>query len=618
MGRIAVRRKGIVILALLVVLFFVLSLIFTDRWLEKGLEKIGSSVVGARVEIEDLHFSLLGVQMRWDSLQVADPKNTWFNLISTGRCDFDIEALPLLRKKVIIRTIEVGKVRTGTKRSTDGKIDRPVKRDDGKPRFLRQTIGRLEQEVQSAPVWNLASLSRRVNVDSLMELLELSSPGRIDSLRSGYEMKFQGWRDEFQNMDLGAKTAQIDSQLRSIDVQSLKTLPDLQQAAGTLAEVKVRVDSLYDWMSVTRERFESDLKTAAAVSRIDDWVKQDVSRALAMARLPDLSAQNIARFLFSAKVVNQVNRVLGLVDWVRSMAARVPAGAPEKEKPPRLKGQTIPFSRRGDLPGFWLKNLTLSGALPNGLELEGRLSDLASEPRLTATTTRLGFSGVREDRAAVNFNGELDYLNDSPREQFELQFSAMPLQSMRLSDSDLLPSRLGRGSGDLSAALQIGEQNLEGEIFFQGRDLAFDFEGEAEGLEEMVRNIVRRTDEINFRAALVGSAEQTRFGIQSNLDDLFMENIRAAASTEVERARLKISDQVNRRVRPHQQRALEWIGTQESELRALLSDYDDRLQNEIDRLEELRNQVEQRIEREKRAGAERLEQEAKERLKDIF
>ena len=82
------RWKGIIFLVVLAVLVFVLNLVFTDRWLEKRLESAGSAVVGAKVELERLDFSLLGLQMRWDSLQVANPKNTMKNILTSGKTDF--------------------------------------------------------------------------------------------------------------------------------------------------------------------------------------------------------------------------------------------------------------------------------------------------------------------------------------------------------------------------------------------------------------------------------------------------------------------------------------------------------------------------------------------------
>ncbi len=41
----------------------------------------------------------------------------------------------------------------------------------------------LKNEVKDAPAFNLADLNEKVNVDSVLSMLKLQSPGRIDSLK---------------------------------------------------------------------------------------------------------------------------------------------------------------------------------------------------------------------------------------------------------------------------------------------------------------------------------------------------------------------------------------------------------------------------------------------------
>ncbi|MEJ2054114.1 MAG: hypothetical protein P8X42_09365, partial [Calditrichaceae bacterium] len=63
------RWKGIIFIIVLVLIFVVLSFIFTDRWLEGKLEDTGSAIVGAKVEIDNLDVSLLSLEIGWDRLQ---------------------------------------------------------------------------------------------------------------------------------------------------------------------------------------------------------------------------------------------------------------------------------------------------------------------------------------------------------------------------------------------------------------------------------------------------------------------------------------------------------------------------------------------------------------------
>lgn len=175
------RWKGVIFILIVLGAIIALSLIFTDIWLEHQLEKVGSSIVGARVEFEDVDFSFIGLHMRWDSLQVTNPKQTMKNILTTGPTEFNMELQPLLRKKVIIENVQMTHVTSGTDRSTDGKIKKKPK-PPSKPNILTRTVDRLQADVAQAPAWNL-DVPTSINVDSILALLEIKTPNRIDSLQ---------------------------------------------------------------------------------------------------------------------------------------------------------------------------------------------------------------------------------------------------------------------------------------------------------------------------------------------------------------------------------------------------------------------------------------------------
>ena len=92
--------------------------------LENKLENIGTSIVGAKVEIDGFDFSFSGLHIRWNRLQVTNPKNTWKNSVETGTCEFNMEFWPLLSKKIIIENIQLSDFKTNTDRENDGKIEK--------------------------------------------------------------------------------------------------------------------------------------------------------------------------------------------------------------------------------------------------------------------------------------------------------------------------------------------------------------------------------------------------------------------------------------------------------------------------------------------------------------
>jgi len=70
------RNKGLIALGIVLAFIILISLIFSDIWIEKELENIGDQLIGAKVEIDNLDFSFTELYLSWRRLQVTNPKNT--------------------------------------------------------------------------------------------------------------------------------------------------------------------------------------------------------------------------------------------------------------------------------------------------------------------------------------------------------------------------------------------------------------------------------------------------------------------------------------------------------------------------------------------------------------
>ncbi|MCK4746820.1 MAG: hypothetical protein KAT15_07295, partial [Bacteroidales bacterium] len=67
------RWKGLITLLILLALGTLISRLFLNGWMEKGLEMAGEAVVGTKVEVDNFRFSLKDLSAGWDRLQITDP-----------------------------------------------------------------------------------------------------------------------------------------------------------------------------------------------------------------------------------------------------------------------------------------------------------------------------------------------------------------------------------------------------------------------------------------------------------------------------------------------------------------------------------------------------------------
>lgn len=615
------RWKGLIFLAVLIGIILALSLLLTDKWLEKRMENVGTAVVGAKVEIDRLDFSILGLHMRWDSLQVTNPKNTMKNIFTTGRTNFDLEFAPLLQKKVIIDNIEMTSVTSGTDRTTDGKIEKKVKKKETKPNFITKTIDRLEADIAAAPAWQLDDFSKKVNVDSILKILNITSPQKIDSLQQNLTVTYNYWDSTFAAVNWEKDLTYLKSRVTAINPDQLQTLDGLQSAYTTLNQINGKVDSLETFVTDARNKLTTDLNgTKKQIGQVDDWIKNDFKNALAQAKLPTINKENIAQFIFGGKVVAQATQILGTINTVRDYAEKFKSDKPKKEKPPRLKGQTIYFTKQRSLPNFWIKNINLSGHTTRGLQIGGELKHLVSNQKLIGQPTAFDIKGKRGDGAGLNFLGEFNYLGDTPMDKFNLNIAAMPMNNVKLSDSPLLPNKIEKGLGNISASLHVGGESLSSEVTFVANKLNFDF-GEAPSeklLDKTVRKILASASTVDLNVSLKSNDDRTVLGLDSNLDELFARELQKIVGEEIQAAGQKIEAEVQKRVTKYKNEFDAYVAQKTATLEAQMKKYEDMLNEQKALIETKKKELETRIEEEKQKAKKGLEDEAKKRLKGLF
>lgn len=613
------RKKGIIALLVLAVLFVAISLLLTDRWMERRIEGLGTSIVGAKVELDGFHLSLLKLSVRWDSLQVTNPNDTWTNLIAAGRTEFRMQALPLLRKKIIINNMQLSGVRSGVKRSTDGKVEKKIEIEkEEKPTIVSKTVQRLQAEMTAAPAWNLDKLAGKVNLDSILAILEIESPSKIDSVKDDVQNRYAVWEKTFTEKNIAQEIKDIELKITGIKPQELKTAVEIQNALTTTKEVKTRIDDLQSWVKTTKNGFSGDLSACLnTVTLADDWIRQDYERAMAKANLPDINVKTIGKFIFGSRVVNQVTQILDIAGTVRYYSSKLKSDKPEKEKkPPRFKGQTIHFPLKHPVPDFWIKNIELSGRTENGIRMSGQVTDIVSQQAVVGRPTIFNIKGSRADKAALALTGEFNYL-DEPQENFNLTVTNISLTDMKLAESPLLPYPVSNGSGTFTTELNIGASRLSFHQGFKGSDVVFAIPAETAGIskkDRIVRSVLRKASTVTFDSGIKSNEDYTDFSLNSNLDELFVAELRSLASGEIQNARKKIEEHVAAQVDKSRAALQSLVSEKGTALQNQYASYEQQVQEKVQMIEQKKQELEKRLEEEKQG----IQDEAKKRLKGIF
>src|SRR5438094_604878 len=140
-------------------------ILFADRVAKHAVESVGTTLIGASVEIRRLHLDLPHGRVEVRGLTVASPFAALQNLLEADELVADVDPLPLLEKKVVIDRLAAKGLRFGTPRQTDG---RTLGQSDG-------VRGQVERWTAQLHVPVLQFATGKIDVSQL-DLSTLSTP----------------------------------------------------------------------------------------------------------------------------------------------------------------------------------------------------------------------------------------------------------------------------------------------------------------------------------------------------------------------------------------------------------------------------------------------------------
>src|SRR5256714_13258733 len=204
------RWRAIGPLLVLAVIAGILWLLFADTIARHETQRVGTQMLGAKVEIEDLHLDLKNGDVRIRGLTIASPHEAFKNLLQADELVADLDVVPLTEKKIIINRIAANGLRFGTPRQTDGRV--AAKSGEGiAGRVLAETRAWANQF--QIPVLQLAT--GKISIDSL-DPRRLSTIPAATALSARADSARRAWQVAFDSLRLGQTLDSASPALRRL------------------------------------------------------------------------------------------------------------------------------------------------------------------------------------------------------------------------------------------------------------------------------------------------------------------------------------------------------------------------------------------------------------------
>ncbi|MDP3909080.1 MAG: TIGR03545 family protein [Gemmatimonadales bacterium] len=576
------RWRAIGPLLVLLVIVAILWVLFADTIARRETEKVGTEVLGARVEIEDLHLDLANGDVTIRGLTIASPHEPFRNLLQADELVADLDVIPLLEKKIVIDRIAANGLRFGTPRTTDGRV---AATGSGRHAGIATRVMAEARQWASqfdVPVLQLAT--GEIDIDSL-DPRNLTTIKVAEALAARADSSRQAWQSGFDTLRLGPT---LDS--------ARETLERLQRARATdlaaLNEARRAIDQLKrarDRVTALERRVTTGVSTLrAGIGSLDSARRRDYAFARSLVKLPSLDAPEIGAALFAPGAITPFERVYYWLNLARrymppGLRPRAGAGTPRVRHP----GADVRFPRERNLPGFLLRSAELSFLLdptaPEPRRYAGRLTGLTSDPALYGRPTLAVASGP-----ALAAGVLLDHVGAIAEDTAGITVQSVRLPPLRLP---ALPLTLDPGDATLRLGFALRGDEIDARWSVRSNRISWARDSAAFGtgqINDLIWRTVSGISQLEIEARVTGTIANPTLQVRSNLDQAIAARLRAVLGEDVAAAERRLRAAVDRVVDAQ-------VGPVRSRVTELQAEATARIARERAPIDELQRGLEQRL-----------------------
>ena len=616
------RKKFILFALIPLAALIVVVYIFMDSWIESALEYTGENIVGAKVEISNLHVNFSPLGLEWSKIEVANPKDPWKNLFQTGKVKLAIDEGQLLRGKYIIDAMEVHDLIIGTKRKTDGSLPSTKSKQsvllNAQNSFSNTAKDALQKTLKSSPIFDMTKLKKGFNVDSLIRSFNFKTLKQIDTLKFQVEKTSKQWnavQDDFENSK--KRLIDIQNNIKSINPSNLN---NIQSITSTIATIDNSIKSVNEIKQTIYDRsssITSDIESLGnSVGSLDDLAKEDFQNLKNMAKLPSLNAPSLASLIAGSEMYKKAVSYLYWVDFVRTNVKKH-SPEPEYTSPPRMKGQNINFPVKRGYPKFWIKKIFISGGTDSStikdfIRAKGEIKNISSDQSITGVPFTVNLEGTYNNAKALKLSAIFDRTKALPDDEYSASFSGVPVGEFELGRSNFLPTKISNAVMATTLKISVPGNRFDSNIDFKFNNVNLQFETQPKNIaERLVREVLTGIKELEINLRIWNTKGSFDAALSTNLDNQLANQLSKVVGAELLKLQNELKDKFNSFVLAKQNQFESLYKTKIGEINNQLNSYQSLVDENLKIIDSKKKELNDKLEKLKSNVIEN-------KLKDLF
>jgi uncharacterized protein (TIGR03545 family) len=620
------------------------NILFLDMLLKKAVTASGEAVFGAKVEVARLKTKLSDLSINIDGVQIADKSDVWKNLVEIKKVKFAVRPLPLLAAKLNVEEMSVDGIRFGTPRKSSGalpprkvkKIEKERESDGVASRLASAILEKGKDEVASLPAASSIREARealgKISPD-MVKLDDLEAPRELDKIKEGLQYKYTQNAQNLANLNVSSRLATVSSALSSASKISISSVEEARAALPALENLgkagETAQNTLND-IAAVRRRIAADFgQEKDILARVEELKNADLKKISDKLRLPSLPSGNFSSALFGNVWIDRVNTAIHYIGLARKYMPAGKKGRQEIKERKRLKGRDIEFPGPKARPKFLVEKISLSGEFGNvesPVSFLGAASDFTSDPVLWGKPATLKLSGSGGGRS-LDADAVFDHTSDAPRDSFNIAYRGMDGKSLRLPESEYLPSfEDSRAAVEMS--LEFVDDEINARLGLGVSKISYRLASDADESRKMIADLWKGINEIKISALVRGRAGDLKVTLESDIDRILSDRLKGLFGEKLNEARARLRAEVDRltdakraevmkEYNDKRAAAMDEAAALEKDARARVDEVRARTDEISAKIKEVEDRERKRAEAEKRKAEEALQKQGAEKLGDI-